>query len=674
MEELELGRCLVQLQNHVDGSSLGPKDCRALIDGWSGVDCGMDCVALMEGTLGVGDSTWTKRRRVIRRYEEIGVVTEDGLLRWLGWKELVERTSLPIDFVRMLGKGSTYRLGKKPLTRIIKGRGRVLRGCEDQVCDPNSGIPMHTFEAIGKALTTPAEFLWMANSVSGDKLRAFIERLRGWGWVIRKEDRGPRLVLTSLAWERSRVKAYIPTVGNVVEATIRPESRKTRTDKDDKDWVRVPRLYMIPKTGKAGRMKGRPVVSFIQASKYPRKFVRRVGRQIHEWIMARAHKFDVVRVDEGVRAHGGSKHGPMLIGDIVSMFTAVPHEFVREWLEQSDFTTYARIKIPGGELLSPQEISDLILDMVSGFTWQYEGTCVYVNSGLPMGYWLSPALARAVVCWRTRELAKAVDEAGDLVCTEYVDDVGVSTVGWDQPERRTMLLRSLEDFRRSYEEAIYPMEMEWQERRRLLDAYFPSEAEKEERRRESEPIWARLTGHVPQERLASWNLLDLPVHRFEQTKPIGILAEELPEAMRTQVLAAEVRRRVARSSKQTDITPNENGTADPGTTARHVQQYLSRQRQLHTRGGLEAWLSRAMLPRQRGKPPRMHTVQIPYTSYFRTDLGRAVWRHMREKFTSEATLGPGQQWPGQTVRFIMMSHRITHMICSKGRHYEIRSA
>lgn len=575
-------------------SSGGPKDLSVRIDGWSARQCGGLGNFRLLVDQDIPGGLWRKRSRVMQRYLQVGIVKDDGMLTWNRWDTVGDKLSLhlPEDFMRLLGKGSGYRFmfsqGKK---KTILG----LKSYKGYTSDDNGRTPHCLSEALQAMLTTQDEYFKSSNCVNFQRLKSFLKWLESSGFMLRKEDRGPRFVLCSVEWEKKVCSDFSRGYKKSTIA-LREENK---ADKEDLSALqRVARIYFIPKTQKPSNvpMKGRPIVSFLGC--IDRSYVRCIVKTINKWVVDQKG-FDRIRTDEAITVHAGRT--VFLIGDLESMFTNVPRQSMDHWLDNSNIGTY-KAKFRDGSTISGQDLIGEIRRIVSNLKFQYRGEAYEMTEGLPMGHPMSPPIARAVVTWMERNLVAKWVSRG-WITTRYVDDVKVSLPHGAGEE-------DLDVVKEEYEAAILPMKIEWRDGDRR---YMDSQTD------------------------------EIGVTEFVKNKPTGYIPDELPEAIRAAVLAAEVRRRIARGDEW-DLEEmggyiDEFGEVQAIEKFSHVDEYL----QFH---GVD---SSSMKEREAvTKPtPRKRTgelLHIPYTGFIRTRRGKMLKKFLEEKYTRPYMLYKGRSY------------------------------
>jgi len=603
------------------------------IDGWSAMRCG--------GLLNVRkllrkkeDHLWQRRGKQMQRYYEVGFIGVDGMLSWVKWDELGTQCGLELsaDFMRLLGKGSGY--------RFVNTTSQPKSNSYNGFYSYNHGrSPYYLDDALGMMLTSTQEYFRSSNCCNFQSLRWYLSKLRQLNWIVRKEDRGPRLVLCSRTWESNAFSEFSQQY-QISSQTIEKENPKYFLSNAQN---RVARIYFIPKTQKpiTVQMKGRPIVSFIGCIN--RKYVRSIVKIINQWVVDQKG-FDQIRTDVAVTLHRGQMD--FLIGDLESMFTNVPRQKMLEWLKDSNFKTY-RCKISPDEVLTGEVLCNEVSRIVTGLGFQYEGDHRVMSEGLPMGHPMSPPIARAVVTWMERNLVQQCAER-EIFVTRYVDDVKGSIT------QRAMDATGVDKitwFKKAYEEAIAPMKIEWRDGdRRYMDSLTDEYGEIE----------------------------------FVQNKPTGILADELPSSICAAVLSAEVRRRVARgdpweSAGWVILKPDGTKFWDSGAgTESHTGKYLEFHRVNSDSIRQRLHVTRPTLPKRTGE-----LLHVPYTGFIRTRRGKQLEKYLKEKYCTDViedipdgSYGPGRllHAPFAGIFWDLQSKKSFNTICTKSKHYIYRES
>jgi hypothetical protein len=587
--------------------------------------------------------SWGRRVDVIyRTFLPIGVLSKDGVLEWFDWISV--RTKIPalenyVDLVRILAKGSTYRFLDTDTTNVKS----VTKPLPEEIL-----VSLEKFNVpISKLLSTNR------NTCSAKALRRAAVNLSHEGWLIRKQDRGPAMILVRVEWERRGVKKFTSSLDDVEVKLVGL--------KDSQGLKRCARFYLIPKDNKPPPVPGRPIVSFIG---YVDKFrARRFGRALHRWC-SRQGGIDEIRVQNGVNAVTPHQDDEIVhVGDITAMFTNVPIEKIREFMDNSDFIYTAEIKI-GKERLNPEQIYSEMFEMITGMFFQYEGKTHQFNTGLPMGHPISPPLSRAVVTWMERPMMATLIRHS-VVARRYVDDVAIRA-----PSHGDLG----EHLKREYAECIKPMTIEWSTPNVYMDAVYNM----------------KYKGEL--------------LHRaFVQRKKLANISTELPEIVIRRVLEAEVRRRFARYSVSTQTNPllvdvfNSRAPKkiynmwrmlfdhiDESIVGLHMAledeliKYLSfhalsiqrlfsngksRRKSTDERHQIQMLCNRVMSPR---KPRGNKVLHVPWFRFWNTRIGKTVLDDARRYET------PYETQESYTIEYKILSHKALHRYCVKSPHLWIQ--
>lgn len=337
---------------------------RTTIDNWSVSDLGMKG---FRGLLEWDESDWRcqERFKQMDNLREIGIINREGKLTWCKWWQI---TSLNIDFLRYLGKGSRFRM-------VYKGSERAKSKCEGDTVFSNF---LEACELDDK-VTSP-----FRNSCNYALFRRYVTKLKDEGWLVRKEDRGDRFVLCSVVWEEMQLRTVL---SGKVEVTPMMDKQ-------------YPRLYFLPKTHKNSKIiGGRPIVSW-WGIKQPEW--RKLKREVETW-MKTVNGFDEKSAIE-VIANGISTHGnkPTVVGDVCSLFTSIPRD---------DFRVFAY------ECFK-EDVAQQMINFIEASDFRFYGVAWKWIDGLDMGSHLSPVFARAYLSWKEDKVdwKKATGK-------RYVDDV-----------------------------------------------------------------------------------------------------------------------------------------------------------------------------------------------------------------------------------------------------------
>jgi len=234
------------------------------------------------------DSNLAKKVESSKSGMEIGLLTQDGKLKFYNWWELID--CFDADFLRLLSKGIKFRIAMKPITpeEFAEYEWKVwLRLAEIKGCDVKSLIFRRTSHYSSKTL-----------------LRKYLQYLSKYrNIIVRREDRGYRFVIIQKAWEVNQLQFYPAALVQVQGKTEKSPSS----------------LYFVPKTHK-NEIKGRPITSAPHSNPD-------LGRKVNAWLKEVPHI-----------AKSSSEHVMLnwelipfkynnwytLVGDIDSLYTSVP--------------------------------------------------------------------------------------------------------------------------------------------------------------------------------------------------------------------------------------------------------------------------------------------------------------------------------------------------------------
>lgn len=552
------------------------------------------------------DKKYSKARiRQVERLHEIGIVLGDGQIFWKKFDSFIDK--IPLDFLRALGKGAGWRcvIRKEKMTKdTVTGERR-----KERVNAEWNNLPIDIQRTCVNALQHPKEVCRSMNESDG-KLPAYVRCLSSKGWVIRKEDKGPRLCFVRKEWEELQAKIQLESV-----------------ELPKKEVHEQGRIYFTVKTHKGDKVPvpGRPIVNFRDCYDIVR--CKHISRQLHRFIGSKDW-FDCDNTQKAVtKMTPVRKNSTMLIGDIENMFTNVPRDMVLEGLKESgflgsefaaDLRSKREIRMglrPERSAISLEEILRF-LDFNEVRSWY--GT--YRNNGLPMGHTLSPAISRLSVGWREyKYLIKSEKfktwrteaNQGYKGC-RYVDDVCLQIIGLESDHSK------IEEFKREYERAVKPLSVEWRDGdRRFLDCVYPLEGR--------------------QRRV------------FETSKIVPIVNEDLPSAMRDAVYTSELRRRNSRKS-----------SARPHSGRSETTIYMERQGVPKARWKVIA--ARGKNPR---KPPldRSQTkwIHIAYTHFWERRIGRRILKVVKELWKLEDS----EVQQKRKIFWDICSQKALFMLCAK---------
>lgn len=441
------------------GSTSGPKGFFAYVDGWRA---------------GYYDDLTDHKlgfiRRIYRQWKrllDIGVQDRNGKVRWCKPHELVTGVSnivLPFDFIRILGKGSSFRMNISDEKKCAWPEELLLwLKCQK-----------YNTKKLNKKL----------NHVGKTALIKQVLSLKKQGWIVRKEDRGPRYVLCNIKWESDCFENFLNSDDKLERVNI-----ETSLNQGE----RIGRMYFIPKTQKDNdTTPGRPIVSF--------RNVYSLGQEnelndLSSVLSTYAQQLgiDKVRTIDAIKTVAPGERDKVGVGDIDSMFTNVPRDMIREFLDKSELTHELfihRLNLTNSKkrermIKRASEIQNYyktrIWDYVTKPMWHYNGVVVRMRDGLPMGHKISPCLARAVVSYMESKTFIPLLNVMKCRAVRYVDDVAIlgvfdSSKINDKGEAEIAFGYSkLEVLKKAYQDSIRPMRITWNADTKYMDAEFINE-------------------------------------------------------------------------------------------------------------------------------------------------------------------------------------------------------
>jgi len=313
--------------------------------------------------IGQNGEKWRKRMPRLRR-GQVGVLLDGATeIKFFEWWLLAPY--LTVDFARLLGKGSNYRV------RVRRSKGLDFKptGHDPQMFEY---IKRETGEdVITKSWQREA---WLQSHLLNSVISQLSDR-----WVIRKEDHSTRFVLAEKAWERTQFKEVCKEL-NLEE--LGP-------------GVNQKYVYLNPKI-KPDKVPGRPIVSFHKVKKGMRSSCRWLTKTIREWSIGKGMGSTSTRqaLHRVIPIREGSH---LLGGDIKQLFTSVRQKILLKWLEE---------EIPNA------------VEMVSGVMSSeisFDGKIYRNHDGLCMGSPYSPILSEFY-------LTKIETMVPGLCGSRYVDD------------------------------------------------------------------------------------------------------------------------------------------------------------------------------------------------------------------------------------------------------------
>jgi len=370
--------------------------------GWLGLAC-----AGLPDTHGLGEK---RIKHELAHTKKLGVLSGD-VVQWRDWWEFPERDWATM---RCLARGGSWRFFTGPHGDMEQAWCRTIEG-KTGACRPRNYVR------------------------SGELLR-WKRRLRREGWLVRKEDRGKRLVFVPTKWE--------------AEAWAEECSRRgiSRAWEDDDELTAVAgcegiadsrvsaRIYFLPKTHK-------PVVSGRCVERWGKASLKGIAPIVGA--LKRCHwRLTAVQDVHRVLTGGNTGAKPSLLriisGDVEKLFPSVPFEELISLLPSNHPNLAFRLK-----------------------TWRsrcrlsFAGTSWYPERGLPIGHPWSPALAEYYLFMKEQGFVQWLEKGGGCM-GRYVDDSvfalprGLAT-GRDDAVGQAGVAR----VKSRYADALHPLKVTW---------------------------------------------------------------------------------------------------------------------------------------------------------------------------------------------------------------------
>lgn len=287
------------------------------------------------------------------------------------------------------------------------------------------------------------------DTISFNGLRSWRERVKEDGLLIRKEDRGKRMVIFESNLEKDWFQSEVAR-RSLTEIDVQAKS-ETYTF-SQKSWAPGQRkenvvkgsprpaakVYFLPKAHKpvlSGRL-----IENCRGLK-TRKLDESVTKSLSPWNFRDVSKAVVKMVP-----NTGSSGLAYFSGDVEKLFPSIPQNELLSMLLTELGT----------------KVHDQVFQLLQNYTLSFQGIRYKVGLGLPIGHPWSPALAEFYLCQKERSFAKNTD----YKFVRYADD----TIFAISP-------RLMRTAMQKYQEAVAPLKVEWEipppdERIKFLDANF----------------------------------------------------------------------------------------------------------------------------------------------------------------------------------------------------------
>jgi len=470
------------------------------IDGWSAQKLSNETWGQirewgMNNKIKYKDQKLVKKIKSMQRYSKVGFLDKKGNLLWKDWWEFGHECS---DVIRLMAKGAQFRVKTKRL---------VVETMKEEV-DKNF------WQDFGKYTGTDAEVLINMSKNTFPKLVDFKRQLYRWGILMRKEDKGNRMIFVDAEWEDAQLEDLLEKQRNL-EICMEPETIPIVEEVHGK---RFPQLYFLPKTHKGSKIPGRPIVSWCKESQ---KYHKRVKSFIKIWMDSIDHmdKDTVSEAVDTIRPRLGSSDIG-ITGDIKSMYTNVPRVEIFQWIEEMTLEVQERWKQK--QWIQPEYWKEFqesvwrtarelksIMELHLSNTFFTYGKEIMVRQieGVDMGSKISPIVSRGYMCWKERQWMREM-ERNRVEGSRYVDDVsfiirkdlgegcvkekGAQKLGENcgcpkcvddrtmeidpsTGERKSCLCtacKDVENVKKGYERIISPMEIDWIDHGSIMDTSF----------------------------------------------------------------------------------------------------------------------------------------------------------------------------------------------------------
>jgi len=262
-------------------------------------------------------------------------------IQFVDWWKLAPYLS--VDFARLLGKGSNYRV-----------RVRRTKGLDFKPTKHDLEMFRYMYRVTGEDVSTKS--LQRESWVQTQLLSSIVKQLSK-RWVIRKEDHSTRFILCEKTWETTQFKEVCAELNLELVG----------------EGVNDKYVYLNPKI-KPNKVPGRPIVSFSKVKRSMRASCKELTGSIREW--SRGKGLGTVSTFDAIeRIKPKLEDAQFLGGDVKQLFTSVRQKYLLEWIETEIPSALALVK----EVMS-SEIS-------------FNGKIYRNTEGLCMGSPYSPILA-----------------------------------------------------------------------------------------------------------------------------------------------------------------------------------------------------------------------------------------------------------------------------------------
>jgi len=340
----------------------------AIVDGWTMAKSSMEecynIISWLEDKINKDiDPDTIKKIRTLRNSRQIGILRLNGEICWHDWWTI---DWLPIDFCRMLSKGTSFRY-----------RNRNANPSRDDTI-----LYTELAKRIGKSLNFVMNY--SKNRAWNDKM-LLRELKKVNNMVLRKEDRGNRWILCPLEWEDKQFEEF--------------SSKYLKEDEPLPDLKHC-RIYFLPKTHKENTP-GRPIQTWPKGSQ---RYAKRVNKEIFE-------KLDEMGIvsrstyDATQKVGGFIPDSNFVAADVDSMFPSIPRDellaVVKQRLSKWSYKTI-RYHLYCNQII-------------------FRNKCFREMQGVAMGSRLSPGLAQLYL---SHKLSLSQLNTNTIIAL-YVDDIGI---------------------------------------------------------------------------------------------------------------------------------------------------------------------------------------------------------------------------------------------------------
>jgi hypothetical protein len=374
----------------------------------------------------------------LKDLHEIGIMYSDGELKWIKWFDL--SGYLGADFCRLLAKGYNYRMYYE---RRMHHGDTIVSNRQKKIDDAQIAIEeAHNMMYLSSDHEDDHEnkFQWKNTFKNVGVVHKWLKEKN---ILIRKEDKGDRIVLCGIWWEKCQLNQLI----SEFEISIIEKDHLF----DLKPLYIFPKLYFSPKTHKQEPIPGRAVVSwhnsYLPNEKHIKSYIENYLKEKSDAVYTNTLSLIThVAVSEEEREIGYEN----LVGDIKDMFLSIPRKSLLSLVSK---------EIP--------DIANVLEEYLNHSYFSFSGVVYRFDEGLCIGSRLSPIIAKLWLVDRIKTLQHQLQRF-DCRFGFYVDDFVCRYLREDNESKGN--LKSM------VERAIHPLKMKWSDDLKTLGVDFSGKA------------------------------------------------------------------------------------------------------------------------------------------------------------------------------------------------------